>query len=446
MGIVSQMASGHSFFNSLAVALLAGVYGVSFGFTLLFGELVKPLSIALSEPETTFIDLGSSQLAISVGVGLFATLVSLTLKWAKISEKTRLVVNLALVTLGAILFTGGCLVIGWEPPSLTIYTRLLMTMVAPGVGLITWGSSLVVLDQVDVLTWRNKALVALYLCSTPLFILLFFPSLQLTSSNDYFLPYRTVGTLMSPITLLLVVLVFNLVTLPNEADERPSVKRPSPSAVLWWSSFICFAAARSLFFAVFTTSFSFFPNYVVHIAGNETGFDSIEAGLEDRVIRDCMLWMAAGTILSRAIYVFVAGDLTRVFFHASAMAVLGGWYVRIQSTDFVGVTGIELCAVAFFIGFTVGQIFTDYLHVTAYKYDHAKVPFELRMIIVGVGMLVVGSCMRISVGFFGGSGTSIDWTFMSVLNLSLMGGVVGLELAGMALYPKNMGDNKVASE
>ena len=108
------MSESELFFNSLAVVLLAGVSGISFGFLVLFGELIKPLTVAYSEPESTFLDLWSNQQAISIGGGLLAIIILLGLKWSKMSDKTCVVLNLALVTLGAILFTGGCLIIGWE--------------------------------------------------------------------------------------------------------------------------------------------------------------------------------------------------------------------------------------------------------------------------------------------------------------------------------------------
>lgn len=403
-------------FQTLASALLALNASFAFGGLFITGELFRTLSDHFTIEDAPIADMLSTAFTIVISTGVITAVFGL------IDSK---IVDITLVSIGMILYTCACLVIGWEIPSWSVYYVYIITMFAIGIGLAFWGSLLVIV----------KHKLSSILVFVPLFGLLGTTSLQLTDSDHFNMPYRTLGTfsLMSLVfTIVLLIALFQ--SKDNNMYEKETLESKSTMNTMKWIHFALFLTAKMLLTPVFMTSTLFWPNYIMRIQGvNDTGgFEEFEVGLEDRVVRDTLLWMYAGGVLGFLMMQFSPWKtVTKVFNHLVGLSSLIGWFVRSQNTVIQPIVILDLCALSFFIGLSLHAIFFDAFVQVACWCNSIKP--SIKLMIVLLGSIVVNSCVRFSTGYFGTLPDRIEWPFVVMINLCLFSVTILLEIMGIII-------------
>lgn len=378
-------------FQGAMAAFLAGLSSLVFGQTLLFGELIKPITLFYQEhasinypsnvTENAVIEVGFNKISMNLSFGLLLLSINYFLKgWFEpsmeklntMSQTDRLTMLdqakhkrettiFTFVVIGFTMWTLGYLLVGWLRPSFGTFLGLSIGLISSGGGFVVWGSIILFAERISVVrdsnTWQNRIMLGLFASGPPIYMILFFPTLQNivydhasesfsglgTSSGEYpfYLVYQTVGTLALPLLAVLIGLLgleFSVTRCGcrTMVSKTKSAIRNIPTSIantsrtigsnitnkqkrkeitwqLWMfiqTKAMLFIASRALYSIVFFGSIMMFSNYVMH--GDKTLLHSFDINHkvmgftneleENHVVRVCVLLMATGVLVGRLLY------------------------------------------------------------------------------------------------------------------------------------------------
>lgn len=383
-------------YASLITCLLGGMFGVVFGQFIIFGELIKPVTLyfqVLHEANPTdhpdviewqTVDLAFTNVVCNITAGVVVMFINLVWKLmtnraSKQSpeelegkKRTRHTAIFLIATVGFIMFTVGCQVIGWERPAWRTFVLMMMVQIAPGGGLLTWGALILLSSRISEeglkKSLTDTVMLGLFISAPCIFAIIFYPTLHAyvtapSTLNEFHLVFRSVGTLCTPLLaiMMLIALLEVIALLPtnqkksskqkveDSSENQPLVnsfsrqkidegmgfngkKRPMPQAseksdksestphllgrggVI---TFFLFVISKAVFAPVFFGTQVLFSNYLIHVNGSAQavdldhsgfGFDSISEMFEADMIRSCVLLMAAGGLFGRLVLTLAAGS------------------------------------------------------------------------------------------------------------------------------------------
>lgn len=246
-------------FHGAVAAFLVGISSIVFGQTLLFGELVKPVTLFYQEhfsvdypanvTENLVVEICFNKIAINLSIGVIILAINYFLKgrlepdkndlkdatkatalWDS-AKNTRETVIFILVVIGFAMWTIGYMVIGWIRPTFAVFLGLSIGLISFGGGFVVWGSIILITERISVMhasnTWQNRIIMGLFASGPPIYILVFFPVLQSiiydtasesfigvgNGSGEYpfYIVYQTIGTIAIPLLVVLIgLLTFEL--------------------------------------------------------------------------------------------------------------------------------------------------------------------------------------------------------------------------------------------
>ena len=442
-------------YTALVSCLLSVVFGITFGQHALMGELIKPIymffsylhaAFPLIHPpveETQVVELVMTTVVLNLAAGALLLFINMMLKRSFRVSKTRTwkanpiiaeaVVRL-LVTAGFAMFTVSSLVIGWDRPSFRTFSLMLMIMFAPGCGLVTWGSLVLVTGRGA----QNRMMMAVYIAAPVVFTLFFFPVMNsyvttAATRNEFHLVFRSVGTLSTPLLLMMAFFSFlDVCNMEKKGSEPEDMKQPPMDKYTVVSVTLCIAG-KAIFAPVFFGMQILFTNYLNIL--EEPGF---EFGLPAEMTLTCVLLAAGGGLVGRIMLALVTerGKLSDLIHLAASLGSVGvtvGWRLGMvngfgppSGSGFPG-----LASIAFFAGLCNSVVFYDGV-LRASQSDLA-----LTSLVVLSGGVV--STMRYSTGFLSNN----YFTFSLILAI-LAGVSAGLEMTSMLV--RMVGGSKAVKE
>lgn len=391
----------------------------------------------------------------------------------------REIILFVVVSLGFLMWDVGYLVIGYDKPSWGLFNTISMTLIAIGGGFFIWGSFLLFMHRVSEMktetSWTERSIMGLFASGPSIFILFFFTHLQylayeLQMNGDkyqFYLVYRSIGTVMLPFVAFVVFVSFLDVCafgcIPDGALTASNIQRAATragralkplrmpnaadlndwSGARWWISIISFILSKFFFGAVFFGSALLYYNWIhhvngpssFHIASPEAGFNTVSANYELTVTRNAMLLMAAGSFIGRMLFVIVVdfpkftsppangiknpvqigwSMTVRFLAHLFSLGGIVGWHYRTRDVTTFSVS--DIYGIAFLIGLGNGSIFLDAIVSVLTYYRTSETPaaayspgYDLRLIIMFIAMIpLIIILHRFSTGALGQLGTDVD--------------------------------------
>jgi hypothetical protein len=265
--------------------------------------------------------------------------------------------------------------------------------------------------------------MAVYIAAPVVFTLLFFPVMNsyvttAATRNEFHLVFRSVGTLSTPLLLMMGFFSFLDVCNMEKKGSEPAVedmKQPPMDKYMVVSAALCIAG-KAIFAPVFFGMQILFTNYINRLEYYGEMFDN---GLPAEMTLTTVLLAAGGGLVGRIMLALVAerGKLSDLIHFVASLGSVGvtvGW--RLGMVNGVGFPA--LASIAFFAGLCNSVVFYDGV-LRASQSDLA-----LTSLVVLSGGVV--STMRFSTGFL-----TVNYFTFSLILAILAGVSAGLEMTSM---------------